>query len=329
MKQGMRKLITRRIIYKTTNNINGKIYIGKSEKNDPNYLGSGKIIRQAIKRYGKENFTRKDIDIAFSKQELNEKEIYWVDFYDARNPEIGYNIAPGGKGVGSGKDHHMYGKTHSKEARAKISLANKGKILTQEQLDKMVEGAKKSWLIPEYKEMMSNIRKEMWKDPEFKRKRSEYSKKVWEDPEYKAKKVKIMKEIGATPEFKAKMAAISTGKTHTEESKRKISEARKGMKFSDEHRANISKAQEGRIKGSLSLETRKRMSESSKGKPKSEEHCKNLAKANIGKKATPEKLMKMVEIAKNQWSDPKFRDKVKEGWERRKRIKEELDGGQK
>lgn len=45
-------------IYKTTNLINGKFYIGKhkSEKYDPSYYGSGKIIRLAIKKYGLENF---------------------------------------------------------------------------------------------------------------------------------------------------------------------------------------------------------------------------------------------------------------------------------
>ena len=40
------------IVYKTTNLINGKIYIGKDMKNNPNYLGSGTILRRAIKKYG-------------------------------------------------------------------------------------------------------------------------------------------------------------------------------------------------------------------------------------------------------------------------------------
>ena len=40
------------IIYKTTNLINGKFYIGKDSKNDPNYLGSGKILKKAFKKYG-------------------------------------------------------------------------------------------------------------------------------------------------------------------------------------------------------------------------------------------------------------------------------------
>ena len=47
-------------IYKTTNNINGKIYIGKHSTEDPNdsYMGSGVAFENAVKRYGKENFSK-------------------------------------------------------------------------------------------------------------------------------------------------------------------------------------------------------------------------------------------------------------------------------
>ena len=41
------------IIYKTTNLINKKIYVGKDKKENPNYFGSGKILSLAIKKYGK------------------------------------------------------------------------------------------------------------------------------------------------------------------------------------------------------------------------------------------------------------------------------------
>ncbi len=86
------------IIYKTTNLINGKIYIGKDSKNDPNYFGSGLLLRQSIKKYGKKNFKKEIIDFADSVKGLNEKEIYWIAFYNSTNKEIGYNLTPGGFG---------------------------------------------------------------------------------------------------------------------------------------------------------------------------------------------------------------------------------------
>ena len=63
-------------IYKTTNLINGKIYIGKHQTSNLNdsYLGSGKGIKNAVKKYGRENF-RKDILFVFeSEKEMNAKE---------------------------------------------------------------------------------------------------------------------------------------------------------------------------------------------------------------------------------------------------------------
>lgn len=44
------------IIYKTTNKINGKIYIGRYCGNRSSYLGSGSYLKRAIRKYGKDNF---------------------------------------------------------------------------------------------------------------------------------------------------------------------------------------------------------------------------------------------------------------------------------
>jgi hypothetical protein len=86
------------IIYKTTNLVNGKIYIGKHSKSDDIYLGSGKLLIMAIEKYGRENFIREIIDQSEDINELNEKEIYWIDKYNSRDRSIGYNIANGGQG---------------------------------------------------------------------------------------------------------------------------------------------------------------------------------------------------------------------------------------
>ena len=44
------------VIYKTTNLINGKIYIGKDSNNNEHYIGSGVKLLKAIKKYGRSNF---------------------------------------------------------------------------------------------------------------------------------------------------------------------------------------------------------------------------------------------------------------------------------
>lgn len=66
-------------IYKTTNLINGKIYIGQHKATifeNNNYLGSGNLIKRAIKKYGEEHFKVELIDVAENQKELDEKEIY-------------------------------------------------------------------------------------------------------------------------------------------------------------------------------------------------------------------------------------------------------------
>lgn len=85
------------IIYKTTNNVNGKIYIGKDSKNNPEYYGSGLLISRAIIKYGKENFTKEIIEIC-TESNINDREIYWIEQYQSFNKNIGYNIAMGGDG---------------------------------------------------------------------------------------------------------------------------------------------------------------------------------------------------------------------------------------
>jgi predicted DNA-binding protein YlxM (UPF0122 family) len=86
------------VIYKTTNLVNGKIYIGQDSKNNPKYLGSGVILLKAIKKYGKINFKKEIIDEAFSFDELNRKEVFWINEYDSMNQKRGYNVSFGGYG---------------------------------------------------------------------------------------------------------------------------------------------------------------------------------------------------------------------------------------
>ena len=92
-------------IYKITNTLNGKIYIGKDTTSDPKYYGSGLLIRRSINKYGIGNFTKEIIDITEDYDELSNKEKYWIKQYNSTNPEIGYNISEGGDGGNTLSNH--------------------------------------------------------------------------------------------------------------------------------------------------------------------------------------------------------------------------------
>ncbi len=86
-------------IYKTTNLINSKFYIGKHKtKNiDDGYYGSGNGLLKAIKKYGKINFVREIIEFASSIEELNLLEEKYVTELEVSNPNC-YNARIGGEG---------------------------------------------------------------------------------------------------------------------------------------------------------------------------------------------------------------------------------------
>jgi group I intron endonuclease len=85
------------IIYKVTNLYNNKIYIGQSRKNDPSYLGSGKLILEAVAKYGKKNFKKEILETVESISELDIREIYWIAYFKKLGYTL-YNIHEGGTG---------------------------------------------------------------------------------------------------------------------------------------------------------------------------------------------------------------------------------------
>ena len=82
-------------VYKTTNIINGKYYIGKHKttKLNDGYLGSGKLLKRAIEKYGVENFSKEILFIFDNEEDMNnrEKEIVEIN-------ENTYNLCSGGQG---------------------------------------------------------------------------------------------------------------------------------------------------------------------------------------------------------------------------------------
>lgn len=80
------------VVYKLTNLITNKIYIGIDTKDDPNYLGSGTLMRHLIAEYGKKHFKKEILEKCASIEELKQKEQYWIKKLDSYNPDVGYNI---------------------------------------------------------------------------------------------------------------------------------------------------------------------------------------------------------------------------------------------
>lgn len=127
------------IIYKATNKINGKFYIGMTtqslndRKSQHKYCSNKNNKRKtyfnkAIKKYGFDNFEWEIIDESITLEDLREKEIFHIDSTSANVIGIGYNITSGGDGNSLfGELNGMWGKTHSPETLKKQSEVKKGK----------------------------------------------------------------------------------------------------------------------------------------------------------------------------------------------------------
>lgn len=132
-------------IYKITNTVNGKFYIGQHKSNtfEDAYCGSGIKLRCAMKHYGKNAFSKTVLESCRDAQQLDEREQFWIASLDATNPDIGYNIALGGRGsyftekTKKKISKSLTGKHLSAEHRLSISRGNKGHIVTEDTRQKI------------------------------------------------------------------------------------------------------------------------------------------------------------------------------------------------
>lgn len=138
------------IIYKVTNLINGKIYVGKQTNKNPHYYGSGKLIKQAIKKYGKENFIKEKLDECYGDENGSKLEIHWILKLNALS---GYNLEIHGNGGEiSERQRSMNSETikkqwadpnsifNSEEYRKRLSEAGKKRVWTDETKKKISDG---------------------------------------------------------------------------------------------------------------------------------------------------------------------------------------------
>lgn len=129
------------VIYKITNKLTGKVYIGQTIREPKirfyehmNDKTSMDYFHQAVRKYGSDNFTMEVIDSAETQEELNNKEIYWIKYYDAYAKDEtshGYNTNYGGDMnpmfCDVVKEKHLQ-RMRSPETRKKISETMKKHI---------------------------------------------------------------------------------------------------------------------------------------------------------------------------------------------------------
>ena len=157
-------------IYKITNNITHKVYIGQTTDSNrrwkdhkrlaftPNHKEYNKALYQAMRKYGIENFSFNLIEEIENKNERNNREIYWINYYNSYNN--GYNESLGGDG-GSQKGHCL----GSQNGRARLSEEDVIKIRTYYK-----SGMAKSTAFQEFKDKISESgfsrvwRGETWKN---------------------------------------------------------------------------------------------------------------------------------------------------------------------
>ena len=157
-------------LYKTECLVNGKLYIGISvnQKNKQNYLGSGIALKDAIKKYGKENFKKTIlVDSIDSLEDLNRLEKEYIEKYNCLCP-IGYNIDLGGKGNGN----------HSETTKKKISKTKTGIKHTKEHIAKNRESHLGLTLTNKTKNKISEANKGNTPWNKGKRMSKEFSEKV-------------------------------------------------------------------------------------------------------------------------------------------------------
>lgn len=141
-----------RYVYIIENRIDHKVYVGQTKnpigRRNGHFYSANHGVKSpfyhAIRKHGQENFEFRVIEET-DVELVNDREVYWIAFYDSTNREKGYNLESGG-GVGkeiheetkkklsllfSGEKNPNYGVNVSVETRKKLSFARKGKKLSE------------------------------------------------------------------------------------------------------------------------------------------------------------------------------------------------------
>ena len=186
------------IVYKITNTINNKVYVGISSKDSKTRFswhlrdckkGVKKKLYTAMRELGLENFQIEVLEECHDKEEIKLKEEYYIQIYNCY--ENGYNASPKSGGV----------KQHSLATRQKMSIKAQGRKLSDEGRKKRSDALKKFWQTKTAEEM--HLFSESVKGRNAGRKMSETFKKNCSER---------MKGVKLSEETKAKMSASRKGR---------------------------------------------------------------------------------------------------------------------
>lgn len=149
------------VIYLVINKINNKIYVGQTVgsfkdryNGDISKYTHNEHLRRSIEKYGIDNFyIVEEYKVAYSQEELDYLEDWYITIYDTINPSMGYNKRGGGSNGRMSQEtrkkmsESKKGKTHSEESKQKISESLKGKTHSEETKQKLSKSASKTPVI--------------------------------------------------------------------------------------------------------------------------------------------------------------------------------------
>lgn len=277
-------------VYKMTNKLNNKIYVGKRKSAifDEQYWGGGKIIAAAVRKYGKENFDREILEWCESKQQLEERERFWITELHARDLNIGYNLAEGGEGgITYSGENPRKGKRMSDEARHNMSVSHKGLSPSEETRYKMSISHTEYWKshpeqIAYYKEY-------------FKENSSRKGK------HHSAETIEIIrqKNLGKEPWNKGKTDCYSEETRYAMGASMRGKEPWNKGKIGCYSPKTIEQLRRSHTGKKQSAETIQKRTDKLKGKPRPAEVRRKISEATLGHKWTEEQKIRQRERMKN------------------------------
>lgn len=208
-------------IYKTINLINGHYYIGMHKGSlDDEYLGSGKILKQAINKYGKNNFKKEVLLLCENEKELQEWEAKLIE-PNLKDSNC-YNIAPGGQGGYTIKNLSI---EEQNKVRKKASEATRQWNKQNPEKVKIRQSKQKDSLVKNLDNLKQNIKKSL--SLKTKEEKQEQHRKVTE-AKLKAGIYSIFQLIG-------KNGSVEMESIGAEEIARKYKVSSNGVRFAAKH----------------------------------------------------------------------------------------------